>query len=89
MRESKRPRLVVFKLILWSIASFFVLGAIGDGGYPLPVFESSPLTKIPVVSGSKITPPAARKARGSDPVLTRGKTDPDQDSPGGTAVPGS
>jgi len=62
---------------------------LGDGGYPLPVFESSPLTKIPVVSGSKITPPAAGKARGSDPVLTRGKTDPDQDSPGGTAVPGS
>ena len=60
-----------------------------DGGYPLPVFESSPLTKIPVVSGSKITPPAAGKARGSDPVLTRGKTDPDQDSPSGTAVPGS
>ncbi len=32
MRESKRPRLVVFKLILWSIAIFFVLGAIGAGG---------------------------------------------------------
>src|SRR3972149_9415951 len=32
MRESKRPRLVVFKLILWSIASFFVLGVIGAGG---------------------------------------------------------
>src|SRR3990172_6751603 len=32
MRESKRSRWVLFKLVLWGIAIFFVLGAIGAGG---------------------------------------------------------
>ncbi|TAJ91711.1 PBP1A family penicillin-binding protein [bacterium] len=61
-----------------------------DGGYPLPVFESSLLTRIPFVSGSHIAPPALRKTKEPESDLTLGKVDLDQRSPPGSAVvPGS
>lgn len=61
-----------------------------DGGYPLPVFESSPLTKIPFVSGSNMAPPTPRKTRALDSDLTLGKIDPAQESPTDSALlPGS
>ncbi len=61
-----------------------------DGGYPLPVFESSPLTKIPFVSGSNMTPPTPRKTRALDSDLTLGKIDPARESPTDSALlPGS
>ena len=34
-----------------------------EGGYPLPVFESSALARIPYAAGSKIAPPGPTKAR--------------------------
>lgn len=61
-----------------------------DGGYPLPVFESSPLKRIPFVSGSNIAPPAPRKPTESDSDLALGKIGSNQESPPGSAVvPGS
>ena len=60
-----------------------------DGRYPLPVFESSPLTKIPFVSGSNMTPPAPRKMKGSEPALPLGRMDLNHGSlAGSTVVPG-
>jgi len=61
-----------------------------DGGYPLPVFESSSLTKIPFVSGSNMAPPPPRKTRALDSDLTLEKIDPAQESPVDSALlPGS
>jgi len=61
-----------------------------DGSYPLPVFESSPLTKIPFVSGSNTAPPAPRKTKSPAPDLASGKTDLNHGTlAGSTVVPGS
>ncbi|MBI2985601.1 MAG: PBP1A family penicillin-binding protein [Deltaproteobacteria bacterium] len=49
-------------------------------GYPLPVFESSPLTKIPFVNGSNVAPPAPRKTKEPDSDLTLEETDVGQQS---------
>lgn len=57
-----------------------------DGGYPLPVFESSLLTKIPIINGSNIAPPMTRRTKGSDSDVTLGKTELDQESPADLAV---
>lgn len=59
-----------------------------DGGYPLPVFENSPLTKIPFLSGSNIAPPAPRKRRGSEPAPALGNTELDQEPSDGIVMPG-
>lgn len=51
-----------------------------DGRYPLPVFESSQMTKIPYINGSHIAPPAPRKPKEPESDLTLGKTDLSQES---------
>lgn len=46
-----------------------------DGGYPLPLFESSLQTRIPYVVGSKIAPPRPSKEKRPDGEPDDGSTD--------------
>ncbi|MBI3061674.1 MAG: penicillin-binding protein, partial [Deltaproteobacteria bacterium] len=49
-----------------------------EAGYPLPVFESSLRARIPIVSGSKIAPPARAKTEADDGDLSSEETDSEQ-----------
>ncbi|MBI2209731.1 MAG: PBP1A family penicillin-binding protein [Deltaproteobacteria bacterium] len=49
-----------------------------EAGYPLPVFENSLRARIPIVSGSKIAPPARAKTEADDGDLSSEETDSEQ-----------
>jgi penicillin-binding protein 1A len=51
-----------------------------EAGYPLPVFESSRVARIPLVSGSKIAPPVSRKTKAPDGDLLWEETDAEEPS---------
>lgn len=57
-----------------------------DDGYPLPVFESSPLRKIPFAIGSRVDPPGPRKGKGLDSEPDIGQMGITEEAPTGSPI---
>lgn len=57
-----------------------------EAGYPLPVFERSPVVRVPIVAGSKIAPPPRAKTEADEGDLSSEETESEQQSSEATTL---